>query len=225
MNPAEFEHSESSATEVARTSTKKILDAVASVAEKEPVHQRIIKLAQDADVLDALRLMSEAARPQKRRSPVDAFLHRSAIEGCSVHTELTDFGHVSVFLQSKLLLPELPTQSWLFDAVLNEVIASDGHELSVESTAAFVKKFIETSYVAAAQLEVQFSQTEKLRLCFVSNLSQWLKNRVLIPNLFEQSQELFEVTDESSVASVKQAILQEISDHIKNHKLWLTRAR
>ncbi len=225
MHSSEFEYSESSATEIARTCTKKILDAVASVAEKELVHQRIIDLAQDAEILDALRLMSEAARPQKRRSPVDTFLHRSAIESPSVHTELTDFGYISVFLQSRMLLSEVPTQSWLFDAVLNEVITSGGHELSAESTAAFVKKFIETSYVAAVQLEVQFSQTEKLRVCFVSSLSKWLNNRVLIPHLFEQSRELFEVTDETSAASAKEAVLQQITDHTKSQRLWLTRAR
>lgn len=222
MNPAEFEHSESSTTEIARTCTKKILDAVASAAEQELVHQRIIDLAQDAEILDALKLMLKAVRPQKRQSSIDAFLHRNAIESPSLHTELTDFGYISVFLQSKLLLSEVPTKSWLFDAVLNEVIASGGHELSAESSVVFVKKFIETSYVAAVQLEIQFSQTEKLRLCFVSNLSQWLKNRVLVPNLFEQNHELYEVADETSVASVKDAVLQQITDHTKNQRLWLT---
>ncbi|MBP7774314.1 hypothetical protein KA078_00840 [Candidatus Woesebacteria bacterium] len=226
MHSSEFEHSESSAREIARTCTKKILDAVSLAAKEDPAYQRIIGLAQDAEILNGLMQMAEAAQPQKRKSPVDTFLHKKTGNfPFSLQTQLTDFGYISVFLQSKMLLPELPTQSWLFDAVLNAVIESGGHELSAASIAEFVRAFIETSYVAAVQLEVQFSQTEKLRLCFVSSLSQWLNNRVLIPNLFEQSRELFEVTDETSAASVKEAVLQQITDYTKSQRLWLTRAR
>lgn len=225
MHSLEFEHGESSALEVARTCTKKILDEVMLVAEKEPRHQRIIGLVRDAEICSGLMQMAEAARPQKRRSPVDTFFHKKTIQGPSLQTKITDFGYVSVFLQSKMLLSKVPTQSWLFDAVLNEVVASGGRELSAATIDIFVKRFIETFYVAAAQLEIHFSQTEKLCLCFVSNLRQWLNNREVIPNLFEQSCEFFEVTDEASAALVKQAVLQQITEYTKSQRLWLTQAR
>lgn len=225
MHPSEFEHSESSATEIARQCTKKILDAVASAAETDPSHQRIMNIIKDAEIHSGLMQMAEQVHPQKKQSLIYTLLHRRTLEGSSLQTELTDLGYVSVFSQSRMLLPETPTESWLFDAVHKEVIESDGHELSAERRAEFVNKFMETSYVTAVQLEVQFSHTEKLRLCFVSNLDQWSKNTVLMPDSSQQNHELYEVSDEASAAFVKAAILQQIADHTRSQRLWLTQAR